>query len=169
MVYYYTYTTSQSDGNYSYTAYCNDSAGNSVSTETRHITFDTIAPSFEIISPIHMQSYSDGNVSINLSALDEDLDKIWFFNGTENITYTDSSTILLEDAWHRFTFYANDSAGNINSTEIIFRVSADYPIPTINSPLDRTFYGSNYLIINYTCSGELANTWITLTAQIILK
>lgn len=83
-------------------------------------TLDVLAPEITVYTPEAIV-YDINNVTINFTAVDDyELDKMWFNNGTNNITYTEPVNLTLDNGEHTFVFYANDSAGNLNSTSVTF-------------------------------------------------
>jgi len=79
--------TGHGDGIYYLNATLNDTVGNNNYTETRVITLDTINPNLTINTPLN-QTYNNDTILVNLSSSDTNLDTTWFYNGTDNETYT---------------------------------------------------------------------------------
>jgi len=145
-------TANFNDGWYNITVYANDSyAGNLNSTsQVGNVTFDnTMLPVFasNISSPSVSGNYS-GNLVLNVSIFDVGLTKIQtvFFNitnatsGLQNATYVASnsfgnywnssiSTANFPGGYYNITVYANDSAGNLNSSAQIGNVTFDNTNP----------------------------------------
>ncbi len=107
--------SSLQDGIYFYNVTIKDILNNQNTTETRTITLDTLPPSLSIISPQNI-TYFNTSILINISS---NGDNIWFFNTTTNETYT-SPVYRTLDGSNTIIAYANDSAGNINSSSITF-------------------------------------------------
>jgi PGF-pre-PGF domain-containing protein len=90
-------------------------------------------PVVTVFSPLQNASYSTSSVIISFTASDDVLiDKLWYFNGATNVSYTTSVTLTLPNAVYNFRFYANDSSGNINYTDVSFTIS--YTAPVVNPP-----------------------------------
>ncbi len=117
--------TSLSDGLYFYNATANDTFGNDNSLETRNITLDTLKPSITTLveSPTDPTSYSqEATHQFNATITDTNLDKVLIeFNG---VNYTPTKTgnvynLTLNDLaadTYDYYWYANDSAGNVNTS-----------------------------------------------------
>ena len=80
-------------------------------------------PSITIISPEN-KTYTDSLIFIDISANDSEsnIDSIWYDYGSGNITYTSPVTISLADGNYTLTAYANNTLGNVNSTNVTFTV-----------------------------------------------
>ena len=97
---------------------------------------DNTIPLINVYSPQNI-TYNTTQILINFSASDNfNIDSLWFSNGTSNITYTNPNLITLNQGNHIFTFYANDTSGNLNSTKVSF---------TINIPIQNTFPSINFI------------------------
>ncbi|MFX0043367.1 MAG: hypothetical protein ACFE8L_10680, partial [Candidatus Hodarchaeota archaeon] len=94
----------------------------------------------------------------------------WYsFNNIKNITFT-TETQFNQTEWDKvgngtvlIRFYANDTFGNINFTEVVVRKDAYIPDIIINSPLDDEKFGKTAPDYNLTIIEEdLATTWYTI-------
>ncbi len=109
------------DGNYTYNVTIWTTTNQQNSTETRNIVIDTTLPTMNITYPLDTIDYhiTGNNLSINWSVSDPHLDSCWgsFDFGTNNISLTcvDNSFVINITSVNNdtFTFYANDSFGNI--------------------------------------------------------
>ncbi|MEA3430757.1 MAG: hypothetical protein U9R08_05770, partial [Nanoarchaeota archaeon] len=114
------------EGIYTYTGYCNDTAGNQNQAETRTLTIDLSAPAYSNNeSPTTPVTYtSDATYHFNITWIDNyQLDDVIFeFNG---VNYTnieqlgnDFNITIFDLAVGTYTYfwYANDTAGNMNVT-----------------------------------------------------
>jgi len=81
------------------------------------------------------------------------LDSVWFFNGTANQTYTGPTYVTYSDGSHTLIAYANDSAGNVNITNVSFSVDITAPYIIIESPLNST-YSNNSILVNISSNGN---------------
>ncbi len=110
-----------SDGAYSFFVNCTDFAGNSNSSEMRGLTIDTQAPTITITSP--GGSIDSSSFLLSFIVNDTNLDSCRYSldNGTDvalpNCTGTTASSSY---GHHCVTVYANDTAGNINSSTACF-------------------------------------------------
>jgi len=119
------------NGSNTWTVYCNDTSNNNGSSSVT-FTIDLTAPLIEIISPSN-RSYGNATILVNVSS---DGDNIWYnWNGT-NVTYTGAVNVTFSEGSNTLVIYANDSAGNLNVTNITFTIDLDGPIVTLISPIN---------------------------------
>ncbi len=120
-----TSNSSLADGNYSWFIRCTGDCGLWNDSETRNISIDTVAPSISIISPLNT-TYNNATILVNISS---DGNTTWFsYNGGANETYTVSVYKTFSEGANTFYAYANDSAGNENSTSVVFTVDTTAPV-----------------------------------------
>ncbi|GEM_PF-5223962 len=119
--------TSMPDGTHAYYVWLNDTAGNSAQTGTRTITIDTAIPlvSFIADTPANDARVSTtGSMSINVSHTELNPDSVILeVNGAnETLSYMTENFTAITRSWgagaYNYTVYVNDSAGNVNSTEM---------------------------------------------------
>ena len=135
-----TYTTpvyrTFSQGSHTLYAYANDSSGNLNSSS---VTFfiDSINPSINIVYPENT-TYNHNVTSLNYTVSDTNLQACWYsLNNQTNITITcgqNITGILSDEGSNTWRVYANDSAGNINSSSLTFIVDTTAPVITIIHP-----------------------------------
>ncbi|MFH2106267.1 MAG: hypothetical protein ABII22_03330, partial [Candidatus Micrarchaeota archaeon] len=104
--------------------YTNDSANNVNTSSNLTFTIDLTVPSLTIESPIDSAEYLTSFVDLYFTASDSGagLDNCWYsLDGGANTTLTDclNTSITLEVGVHNLTFYANDSANNVNASNNI--------------------------------------------------
>lgn len=116
--------TNLNDGVYYVNSTAYDTVGTNGSSSTRQIILDTVNPALQISSPQNT-TYTYSNILVNFTAIDDNLDSLWYYNTTANITYTTPSYTTLADGTYNFIFYANDSAGNFNYSSVTFTVLAE--------------------------------------------
>ncbi len=87
---------------------------------------DVQAPVISLISPANT-TYSVTSPSLNYAVSDANLDKVWYlYNGT-NTTLTGNTTFTaLNNQQSTLWLYANDTAGNVNVTNVTFTVAINY-------------------------------------------
>ncbi|MBI2579354.1 MAG: S8 family serine peptidase [Candidatus Aenigmarchaeota archaeon] len=131
------------------------------------IDVDTKAPALNVTSPVN-QTYFTLNISINYTAGDEiSLDKCWYTNSTGSnmsLSCTNITYIAIRDARNIINVSANDSRGNINTTQIFFSTDVK-PVVNITSPSNNTKLSSNLSIeLNYTVTtyDALDATWYNI-------
>ncbi len=157
--------TELSNGDYYFNATVNDTVGNVNITETRIVTLDTVEPLVVIESPLN-QTYLNATVLVNLTTSDtgSGVDSKWFFNGTANVTYTSEVEVVYEDRQNTLFAYANDSAGNVNETLVLFVVDTIEPYVAFVSPLNQT-YNDAEVLINISSDGDYT-WWFNGTANL---
>jgi hypothetical protein len=135
--------TSLATGNYTYTAYAQDTKGNIAQT-TSWFVVDTTAPIITLHSP-EEKVYVNQSQLLNISASDTaGIDLIWYsWNGT-NVTYTSPLLLTFPENSTTLRVWANDSAGNVASTNVTFVVNLTYidvliPNITILSPVATSY------------------------------
>ena len=116
----YLLVESLSESSHNITYSCNDTSGNMNSSEvTEYFTVDITLPTIYIYSPDNI-TYSSNPIDLNVSA-DEDIDTwLYSLNGNSNVTFDPNTTITATEGINNITVYANDTAGNLNSTTVYF-------------------------------------------------
>ncbi len=146
-----------SSGTYDYSAYAIDSSGNLEITSDRQVIVDLTSPSLDINSPLN-QTYSTDKIWFNVTASDSSgIDTCWYnLDGGSNITLTNSSgnwndyNSSMAEGQHTAYFYCNDSANNLNNTELVtFTIDTIPPQLDITYPMN-TSYNVNVSQLNYT-------------------
>jgi len=142
--------TAHIDGPVTILFYANDSVGHINSAQVI-INKDTSIPNINIISPSPDQLFSESTPSFDVEISDPNLDTMWYTidGGVTNITFISNGTID-QNNWTAhiegpvtILFYANDTLGHINSSQIL--INKDTSIPTINiiTPLPGQLFGAN--------------------------
>src|SRR3989338_3446834 len=116
------------DGIYNWFWEIVDLANNQANTQTtvgnETITIDTISPAITIISPLNQTYNSTDNILLNFTATDSSgISNCWYsLNAGANISLPGCNSILFNATAgsNNIIVYANDSAGNINSTQRFF-------------------------------------------------
>ncbi len=144
--------SSLSDAPHSITVWANDSLNN-INTSMVWFTIDTIPPSITKISPPNITN--DNTPLLNVS-FGEIVNYTWYnidgganstpFAETRNLTL---DLPILADGPHNVTVYANDSAGNLNSTSVYFTIDTTSPtISFVNpTPVEKGSLGNLTIII----------------------
>jgi hypothetical protein len=148
------------EGNFSWNCHAFDAvSNNSFAPENWTLTLDVTFPQISIISPEN-RNYNTANILVDISAFGAD--NVWFFNGTANETYTGSVYRAFSQGSNTVYAYANDSAGNVNSSSATFFVDSVYPLISITYPQAIT-YTSIITALNYTLTEiNPANCWYSL-------
>jgi hypothetical protein len=160
------------DGIYNWFYEIFDFESNKYTSENRSITIDTLAPAVSITSPSNNSVSSDNELDILFSVAETNLDSCWYAYDAMDTNFSISCSSVNDITWsagyHNVSVWANDSAGNINSSRISFYIDKDSPIITLNSP-DDSYVNDSLSIINITfnCSATddygLSNISLYLT------
>ncbi|MDP3026070.1 MAG: hypothetical protein Q8N63_00030, partial [Nanoarchaeota archaeon] len=153
------------EGSNTWTLYANDSANNINSTS---VTFfkDTVYPLITIVSPANNTNSSDVNLDVNYTRNDANLQSCWYSNDTYAVNTTlagciNITTVIWAEGQHNVTVWANDSAGNKNSSFVRFTIDTIIPTITIISPLNTT-YNISSINFNVSSSDTLSYCLVTL-------
>ena len=124
--------TGLDNGVYSYCVWANDSAGNVNVSETRVIEIgyltDTLPPIVTIISPVNDTTYNTDSVNLNYSVNEPTTWQGYSLDGSANITLDGNTTLIgINDGLHILNVYANDTAGNMNSSTVWFTIDTTPP------------------------------------------
>ncbi len=142
------------DGYWNVTVYANDTANNQNSS-TIFYYVDTLGPQINVQSPINASFYNISNISLNFTISDLNLDACWFENSTGaiiNLPACANTTIFALEGEQNITIYANDTAGNLNFTQVFFSADTMSPIILVQVPSNASFYNTNNISLNFTVS-----------------
>jgi len=129
----------QRDGNYTVNATAYDNASNSNST-TVNVTVDTTYPVINITYPANGSSYDATNLTLNWTYTEVNNDSCWYglngVNRTLNCSDYTKQMNVTDAAWNNITLWMNDTAGNLNFSNITIWVQTNQaPNKTnLNSP-----------------------------------
>jgi hypothetical protein len=184
-LYCYRNMTSLPNSVYQFRVYANDTAGNLNVSETRYVGVsysnpDATPPNLTILTPLNASQASQNWVLINVSA-NEPLSSCKLdWNGIANESWTAQGSYCwinktsLVNGTYTFRVYANDSAGNWNSTEtrwVTINLTAQSPQPA-QSPILISYSinprsvrsGSNVTIsINATSNSSISALILNIT------
>mgnify|MGYP001050437448 CR=1 FL=1 len=142
------------DGAHTITLYANDTVGNMGSSDMVYFTVDTVSPNIEILSP-QSKIYTANSVPLSF-IVDEPTSWIGYsLDGQTNVTTAGNTTLTsLLDGTHRFVLFANDTVGNMGSSDMIsfaIQTSIDTTPPTISifSPENKT-YNTTDIVLTFT-------------------
>jgi len=125
---------------------------------------DSSPPNISIISPLN-QSYNTNSILVNLSSSSSILDATWFYNGSTNITYTSPILHTFSQGSTTLIAYANDTSGNLNSTNVTFFVDSVAPVVSLAHPQNKTYGINTSLPLNFSVSdltGSVDSCWYNL-------
>ncbi len=149
--------------------YANDSLAN-IDSKSVTVWKDLINPAIKINSPIPNQLCGIIAPTFSLTLDEPHLHKKWYsLNGGQNITFITENQIYQAE-WDKYgngtiliRFGANDTAGNINYTEVLVRKDACEPEITIDSPLSNQTFGLNAPSFNISIDEETSvYCWFTI-------
>ncbi|GAG19226.1 unnamed protein product, partial [marine sediment metagenome] len=131
------------DGGHSIQVFGNNSLGTMFESNLRYFTTNALSPDITVNSPISNLLYGTTPPDFSLSIPDPDLDSTWYSldDGTTNIPFSGLTGTIDQTEWDKFgngtveiTFYANDTANNIDQEDVTVRKDIFSPVITINSP-----------------------------------
>jgi len=138
-----------SDGSHYVAVYANDTFGN-MGQSTVYFMVDTIPPTIAVESPEN-KTYNMDVVPLTFT-VDEATSWIGYtLDSQENVTITGNTTLPdLSDGYHNLVVYANDTAGNMGSSDTVyFAIDTTAPSISILSPENKT-YDTTDLPLNFT-------------------
>ena len=147
------------DGVYHWSWEVVDLANNIFTTQSiegnRTITADATNPFVSIVYPESI-SYNAAITSMNYTLTEINPSSCWFYNGTRNNTITCweniTTNLMSSEGSNTWIVYANDSAGNENSSSVTFFVDSINPGISIVYPINNTNFTVSTIEINYTVS-----------------
>ncbi|MFW9941409.1 MAG: DUF2341 domain-containing protein [Candidatus Thorarchaeota archaeon] len=159
------------DGNVTIQFYANDTYGN-FDYEEVTVEKDTLAPTINITEPLDYEVFGNIPPNVSITVNDANLDTILYQleNAsviTSNYTWTE---FIAQSVWNQvgngtvtITFYANDTLGNLNYTDIEVYKDIYVPIITIDIPTFDDVYNETAPNFTVNISGSnLDARWYTL-------
>ena len=145
-----------SDGLYFYNATANDTVGNEANLATRNITLDKLNPGINLIYPLNT-TYTLVQTLLNYTVSDTNLDTCWYStdDGTTNTTVTCGTNVTGLSSGQGSSIwrvYANDSAGNENTSSVTFFVDSIIPLIDygIGTEADGVNISADAIFVNVT-------------------
>lgn len=126
--------TGLSQGSHGIIVYANDTAGNMGVSGTVYFAMVDITPPIVVVfSPLGATYYSN-SVPLTFAVVDDFLtEPSWTgysLDGEANVTVTGNTTLSLTNGAHRIIVYANDTSGNMGSSETVhFAVNSSFYDP----------------------------------------
>ena len=145
-------TLSLTEGSYKLTLYANDTVGQTNNT-IQYFTIDTTKPIITIDSPQNITYTTTNTIDLNYTLTETNPNECWYnLDGGTNITLTncDNTTITTTNGAHNVTVYANDTAGNLNQTSLIFTIAVTNLIVTEENPTNNSYYNTTTIDLNAT-------------------
>ena len=126
-------TSSWSEGTHTLDVTASDSAGNQ-RTQSFQFTVDDTEPYVEILSPEN-QLYATDSLTLDYTASDPNFGQAFYsLNGESNQSLSGSTGFVADERQNNLILYAEDSAGNLNSTSVSFEVDTLEPEIVLDSP-----------------------------------
>jgi fibronectin type 3 domain-containing protein len=133
--------------------YSVDKAGNKEAVQTVYAKIDKTAPVTTSNVPAE---WSNGDVTVNLSATDSESGVAKTFYSIDGSEYVEGTTFTVKDEGiHKITYYSVDAAGNtetINTAE----VKIDKTAPTVTMDLNNVYKLGDTIQLNYTANDNLS-------------
>ena len=112
-------------------------------------------PNVTILSPENT-TYDTLEILINLTNSSDALN-LWWFNGTDNITYTEPGTFNFTYGSHTIYAYSNDTFNALGSTSITFSITNDTNIEFEN-PTTSGNVSQDYILVNVSSTDTSLDT-----------
>jgi len=155
-----------SDGAHILVIYANDTAGNMGSSDIIYFTIDTTPPSISIVSPEN-KTYATTNVPLTFM-IDESVSWMAYsLDNQANVTITGNTTLSgLSEGSHNLVVYANDTANNNGSSNIVhFTIDTMPPNIQILSPENKT-YTTDSISVNFIVGEQTSWIGYSLDGQV---
>ncbi len=135
-----------SNGPHTLQVYANDTSNN-VNSSSVSFASDSAAPLLDAQAPSN-SLYNYSSIGLNFTATDSGsgVSSCWYsLDSAANVSLSGCSntTLIVSDGSHTLELYANDSAGNLNSTSVSFIVDSTAPTVGIQSPANTTYTNSS--------------------------
>ncbi|MHA2266676.1 MAG: beta strand repeat-containing protein [Promethearchaeota archaeon] len=156
--------------------YANDTSGNMNWTDVI-IRHDIDVPSITINFPEPNELFGSTAPDFDVTITDPSgVNTTWYtiVGSSTNFTFSGSTGTINETAWDdegngtvTIRFYANDTSGNMNWTDVTVRQDIDVPSITINSPDPNELFGSSAPVFDVTItdSSGVNTTWYTIVGS----
>jgi len=168
--------TAHADGPVTMEFYANDTTGNEAS-DSVIVNKDSGNPNILITTPSGGEFFDSNapNYVVEISDTNSPINTMWYTvdGGSTNITFIANGTIeqnnwtALVDGLVTITFYANDSAGNINFAQVVVNKDATYPTISITSQSGGEYYdvtAPSYIVEIF--NNNLDTMWYTINGGV---
>jgi parallel beta-helix repeat protein len=138
------------DGNWNWSVKCWDNTTIGSST-TRNFIMDTAPPALAIVRPLNT-TYNTTTLALEFTAAGAA--NCWYYLNGGFVRYTlpgcANTTITATVGRNNITVFANDTAGNLNSTTMEFRVQLPNVSVTLNYPWGGAYLNTNSILFNWS-------------------
>jgi parallel beta-helix repeat protein len=149
--------TGLSEGSHDIIVYANDTFGNMGASATVYFSVDTLPPTVMVLSPENTTYYT-GSVMLTFSVSEPVSWMGYSLDGQANATIAGNTTLSgLPNGSHSIIVYANDTAGNMGASSMIYFTIAKVPTITILSPQDMTYTTAD---VNLTFTIDATVSWM---------
>jgi subtilisin family serine protease/uncharacterized membrane protein YgcG len=143
-------TTAQ-NGTYEFFAVFEDNVSDyNITNHVSIVVRELVPPAITILSPAN-RTYGNASVLVNISTSDASgMGVVWFYNGSANQSYNSAVYVNYSEGSHVLSAWANDSLGNLNSTNVSF--SVDTTQPSITNISNQTMSAGEALAVQFNAT-----------------
>jgi hypothetical protein len=128
-----------SEGLHDIIVFANDTFGNMGASAGVYFSVDTLSPTVVVLSPQNI-TYQTGSIMLTFNISEPVSWTGYSLNGQANVTVVGNTTLSgLPDGFHSIIVYANDTAGNMGASDIVYFTIARAPTIIILSPQNMTY------------------------------
>jgi len=171
-------TLNLNESNYNLTVNCTDNV-NRTRMSTLNFTVDTTSPVLDISEPISNQVISNFSIELNYSINESYFDSLWYtlnYNTTKysvthsmiNGSFNISIISFTKPGKQVLVLFGNDSAGNIQSTNVSFYINKTYNITTWLHDLNHSMSNTTSIELFNSSFNNLSNN-ITMYQNLSLE
>jgi len=140
--------------------FCNDTTGNINNSGNLNVSIfiDSIYPAISMATPSNATYSPNVNLSINFTYTEANPTNCWWNdnNGANNpIPCGNISNVTWSEGAHVVRIYMNDTANNINYTQVSFTIDSIQPTITIYNPVNNSVFYINQSILLIFNSSEV--------------
>ncbi len=148
--------TVKGNGIHKISFYSVDVAGNLETAKSIEIKIDTAAPVTTVVSPIDTEKFYSEDVSVELTATDEQSGVAKTFYSIDDSEYFEGSSFTVKgNGIHKISFYSVDAAGNKESAKSFeIKIDTAAPVTKVAAPVDTEKFYSEDVLIELTASDE---------------
>ena len=155
-----------SDGSYNWSVNCINGSVTYLASNFS-LNVDTTSPSVSLIYPT-ATNYSSIS-TLNFSAVDDNLESCWYsVNNSVNVTTSCSANVtglLATEGSNTWTVYTNDSAGNENSSFVVFTYDITSPSVSLIYPTATNY--SSISTLNFSAVDDnLESCWYSVNSSV---
>ncbi len=134
------------EGLHTIVLFANDTAGNMGFSENISFSVDATPPTIVILQPENL-TYSNSSVPLNFTVSESASWMGYSLDGQASVTVTGNTTLTgLSDGSHSIVVYANDTIGNMGSSQVIFFSVEIHDIALTSISTTKNVVGEGYTI-----------------------